>query len=270
LANCPSRSLPTNSSDEAKKKAIDEFTKSASAELERHEKAHEEMCKAEADRMGEGETEEKKKGVVEEEFMRGAEDREKNERLNYVMTVMYAFCNAYCESPVESFFELLEEAVQLIEDYAKNEREESDAEEEAEGHEQKVHKTYKGLVSQFVTKGKTKAGRAISSKNKEKLESVIKALEEHHSEHGKSVDNVTAALKAIIASGDGGEEPSKPKDDESDGEKALNSRSSTSGALAELETYLFNQRLARQVKTAAEVVLRQINPKIRELTGRGR
>lgn len=104
-----------------------------------------------------------------------------------------------------------------------------------------------------------KAGRAISAKNKEKLKSILKEMEDHH-------NHVTAAIKELIGSedGDGGEEPSeKPEGEQPEGEKALNSRSSTSGASAELETYLFTQRLVRQVKTASEGALRQINEKIR-------
>jgi hypothetical protein len=260
------KAWPDDGEDGAKdkrKKAIDEYTKSASDELDRHEKAHMDMCK---DEFGEGEEDGKegkegkkeKKGVVEDEFMQGAEDREKNERMNYVMTVMYAFCNAYCESPVESFFELIAEAIELIQAYAKNEQEESDAEEEAEGHEDKK---YSGLVAKYVQEGRTKSGRAISAANQDKLKAIIKALEDHHTEHGKAIDEITAALKAISASGDGGEEP---KTDEKS-VTAPNSRSSTSGANSELETYLFTQRLVRQVKTASEGALRQINEKIKKV-----
>lgn len=159
------------------KKAIDEFTKSAQAELERHEKAH-------------------------------------NELLN-----------------------------------AGNESNDNDADDE-KGDE----KAITDLIQ--------KAGRAISKKNKEKLKAILEKMESNH-------NDVTAALKELIGSedGDGGEEPSEnPKDDESEGkEKALKSRSGTSGASAELEAYLNNQRLARQVKTAAENALRQINQRIKEL-----
>ena len=110
-----------------------------------------------------------------------------------------------------------------------------------------------------------KSGRVISAKNKAKIESAIKALEEHHAEHGKSTDNVIAALKELIApQGDEGEEP-KP---EEKSDEAPNSRSSTSGAgeknMNELEAYLFVQRLVRQVKTASEGALRQINEKVKE------
>jgi hypothetical protein len=112
-----------------------------------------------------------------------------------------------------------------------------------------------------------KSGRAISAKNKEKLKAILEKMDSHH-------NDVTAALKELIGSddGDGGEEPSpKPKDDESESdEKALNSRSSTSGASAELEGYLLGQRLARQVKTASEDALRQFKEKIRAARSLGR
>jgi len=130
-------------------------------------------------------------------------------------------------------------------------------------------KDEKALAEEIV-----KSGRAISAKNKGKIESVIKALEDHHqaltSEHEKSTNTVIAALKELIApQGDEGEEPSKePEDDESKGEEAPNSRSSTSGAgakdMTELEAYLFVQRLVRQVKTASEGALRQINEKVKK------
>ncbi|HEY1577015.1 MAG TPA: hypothetical protein VGF82_08085 [Terracidiphilus sp.] len=112
-----------------------------------------------------------------------------------------------------------------------------------------------------------KSGRAISAKNKDAIEKIIKAIEDHHTEHGKSSDEITAALKAIASSGGGGEESS---DGDEPDKKTLNSRSSTSGATAELETYLFTQRLVRQVKTASEGALRQINEKIKETRSSGR
>jgi hypothetical protein len=118
-----------------------------------------------------------------------------------------------------------------------------------------------------------KAGRAISAANADKIKAIIKTVEDYHEAHATHTEDVTAALKAIIASGDGGEEPPKePKDGESDGDKgtALNSRSSTSGAKAELEGYLLGQRLVRQVKTASEDALRVFKKKIAETTSRGR
>jgi hypothetical protein len=247
--------FPHDGAVDEKRKAIDEFTKTIDGELDRHEKAHKELCEKEAEQMGEGEEDGKKKGLVEETFMQGAEEREKQERMSYVMTVMYAFCNAYYESPVESFFELVTEAVGLIEQYAEDEK-------DGEPDEKK----YAGRVAEFVKKGKTKAGRAISAKTKEKIKAIIKMIEDGHTEHWKAVDDVTAALKAIMASGDGGEEP---KPDEKSG-AAPKIKVEHLGSNSDLEVYLFNQRLARQVKTAAEGVLRQINPKIKELTSHGR
>jgi len=114
-----------------------------------------------------------------------------------------------------------------------------------------------------------KSGRAISAATKEKLDAVSKSLDDLHDkhakalsdlaeEHKKDISNATAAIKAIAENGDVGEE--KP------GEKASpNARSSSSGAainkdvpMTDLETYLFTQRLLRQVKSASEDGLRQI------------
>jgi hypothetical protein len=162
--------------DDEKTKAIEEFTKAVGEELDRHEKAHKELCEAE---MGEGEDNEEKS------------------------------------------------------------------------------------VQELITK----IGRQISAKNKEKLKAILEKMESHH-------NDVTAALKELIGSDDGGggEEPSpKPEGETPEGdEKALNSRSSTSGATAELETYLFTQRLVRQVKSASEGALRQINEKIKQARTSGR
>lgn len=167
--------------DDEREEAHEKMHKAMSDELERHEKAHMEMCKAEADKFGEDDEE-------------GKSESEK----------------------------ALADAIQ-------------------------------------------KAGRSISAKNKEKLKAILEKMESHH-------NDVTAALKELIGSedGDGGEEPKKPEGEKPEGDKALNSRSSTLGGSADLETYLFTQRLVRQVKTATEGASRQINEKIKELTSRGR
>jgi hypothetical protein len=228
--------------------AIQEFTEKAQDELARHEKAHEELCEKEA----EGETEAEKaarmakKGAVAEELQEDELLKQKYEKLDNAYSVFYAFTSAYMDESVavDDFEKLLDEAVELM-------------------------KNIKGKAKTAVLAKAlfNKAGRAISAKNKDAIEKVIKTIEDFHTEHGKATDEVTAALKAIVSSGDGGEEPSnEPKGDE----KSLNSRSSTSGASAELEAYLFNQRLARQVKTAAEDALRQINQKIKKARTSGR
>jgi hypothetical protein len=226
---------------DGRKKAIDTFTKTSGDELSRHEEAHEKLLK---DEMGEGEDEGKEKnffawrskGAVADELAEDQEMQAKYTRLDRAFDIFYAFASAYLDekTAVADFDKLLDEAVGLM----------KDLESKAKG----------------ILEAKLKSGRTISAKTKEKLESIVKALEDHHTEHGKSTDDVTAALKAIIASGDGGEET---KPDEQPG-AAPNTRSSTSGATAELETYLFVQRLVRQVKTASEGALRQINEKVKE------
>lgn len=117
-------------------------------------------------------------------------------------------------------------------------------------------------LEEFVAK----AGRAISAKNKEKLKAILEKMESHH-------NDVTAAIKELMGSedGDGGEEPSKkPKDDESDDEKALKQGRAPQGATAELDVYLFTQRIVRQVNSASEGALRQIKEKIKEARSQGK
>jgi tetratricopeptide (TPR) repeat protein len=181
--------------DDDQKKAIDEFTKSAQDELDRHEEAHKTMCDA--------------------EFGKGDEDEEKDMKA-FIAAVKSVATGKLIDTEMDVIF---------------------------------------------------KAGRAISAANKAKMDVVVKAIDDHHTEHGKHTDEITAALKAIMASGDGGEEP--PNGDEPD-RKALNSRSSTSGAGADLEAYLFGQRLVRQVKTVSEDALRQFKLQIRQARPSGR
>jgi hypothetical protein len=234
-------------------KAIEEFTKAAGDELARHEKAHMDLCGAET---GEGETEEtksqKKKGAVADEMLEDEVLQKKYQNLDRAYSVFYAFTAAYMDESVavEDFEKLLDEAVALM----------KDVEAEVKGK----------LAPHYVFK----SGRAISAKNKEKLSAIVKALEDHHTEHGKSIDDVTAALKEFISSGDGGEETSKPDGKAAAAEvpelKVEHLGSNGKKQASELETYLFSQRLARQVKTAAEGALRQINQKIKELNSRGK
>lgn len=141
---------------------------------------------------------------------------------------------------------------------------EKKAGDELDRHEKACTKVLKEHMGEGEDDGKDekaiKAGRAISAKNKDKLKAILEKMDSHHGE-------VTAALRELIGSpdGDGGEEP---KPDEKSG-TAPNSRSSTSGAtvngMSDLEAYLFTQRLVRQVKTASEGALRQLNEKIRDI-----
>jgi hypothetical protein len=111
-----------------------------------------------------------------------------------------------------------------------------------------------------------KSGRAISAKNKDKLKAIVKAIEDHHTEHEKFTNDVTAAIKELMGSedADGGEEPSKkPEDDESEGEKALKERSrpadSTTEKMSEFDAYLFAREILRAVNTASRDGLAKIN-----------
>ena len=233
-----------DASDEDQQKAIDAFTKSAGDELERHETTSMDLCKAE---MGEGETDEEKalreKGAVAEELAEDDVQKAKYKKLDEVFDIFYAFTSAYMDDSVgvDDFEKLLDEAVALMKG----------------GKE-------KSFVADFIGK----SGAAISAKNKEKINTVIKSLESHHEEHGNSTTTVIASLKELLGSPqeDDGEEP-KPDEKSAPAPKP---RSSTSGAAPrkgasaseELETYLFVQRLVRQIKTASENGLRQINEQL--------
>jgi len=274
---------------EKHEKAMEEFTQKSADELDRHEKAHEDMTEK---AFGEGEDDgkaEKKlgkckscaaagpvgtkhencpkhKGMVEDIFMEDAEQREKNERVSYVMQVMYAFCEAFYYADVTDFFELLEEAIELIEAYASHEKTgETDAEEQAEGQSQKSAPRILAKLKEI-----RKSGRTISNATKDKLDGVIKALEEHktkaeedHKAHLDHTDDVIAAVKAITPEGDEGDD---------DGKKAVTpkQRPSTAGpaprqkgkASEEFDALLFAQRLLRQIKTGTDDALRQINSSI--------
>jgi hypothetical protein len=234
-----------NKPEKTHAKSIDEFKSDMTDEHLKHVKATD---KAIDEFKGEfphdGETEEKRKAIDEfTKTMDGELDR--HEEAHKELCEKEADRMGEGESEDKSF-ELISEAVKSV------------LAEEGGSLDQLSERLVKAIA--------LKAGRAISAATKEKLKAIIKAIEDHHEEHGKSTDEITAALKSLVDAGGGGEEP-KP------GEKsgaAPKPRSSPSGAKADLEVYLFNQRLVRQVKTAAEEVLRQINPKIKELTTRGR
>ncbi len=224
-------------------KAIEEFTKSAGTELDRHQTTSIDLCKAE---MGEGESDEAKaieeKGPVAEELAEDDVLKAKYQKLDQVYDIFYAFTSAYMDDSVGvgDFEKLLDEAVALM----KGEKE-------------------KSFVAGFIGK----AGASISAKNKEKINAAIKALEAHHesfaADHQKSTNDVIASLKDLI--GPPKEDEGKETPDEKSA--APKQRSSTSGAAPhknlspseELEVYLFAQRLVRQIKTASENGLRQIN-----------
>jgi hypothetical protein len=148
-------------------KSIDEFAKSIGDELDRHEKAHESLYK---DEFGNGEEDGEKKfyswrekGAVADELVEDQELQAKYQRLDKAFDIFSAFASAYLDdnTPVADFEKLLDEAVSLM----KN-----------------LEAKAQGLLA-----AKLKAGRAISAKNRDAIEKVIKALDDHHTEHGKDV-----------------------------------------------------------------------------------
>jgi hypothetical protein len=232
-------------------KSITEFRAKANDELDRHEKAHNDMVKAEF-----GKAEKKMKGAVAETLEESAEWRLKSSRMNYISTVLYAFCDAYYGSPVEAFSELIGEAISIIEAYVS---------EEGKDDEDYDAKTVKALMEASIKKVE-KSGRTISAKTKAKVEAVMKSIEEYHSEytaeHGKFTDKAIAALKEVMTSpqGDEGKEGTGEKSSRTPNARSSSSRAAINkeAPLSDLDTYLFTQRLLRQVKSASEDGLRQI------------
>lgn len=147
------------------------------------------------------------------------------------------------------------------------------AEDELDRHEQahlKMCKQEFGEGEDDEAGKKMKAARAISAKNKGKLDAIAKALEDHHeacekaveeflSQHRKHTDETIAALKELAPDGDEGEEGDGKKS-----HRTPHQRPSTSGSMSDLEAYLFGQRIVRQSKTALEEGLRQFKEKIRD------
>jgi hypothetical protein len=112
--------------------------------------------------------------------------------MSYLMTVMYAFCDAYYNAPVEAFGELIAEAIDLIKTYAS---EQKDTEIDT--------KEFKGKVAAALKTAKS--GRAISAANRAKIKAIIKAVQDHHEAHGIDSNNVIAALKDLCGPDEGNE-----------------------------------------------------------------
>ncbi len=231
-------------------KAIDIFTKAHSDELDRHEKAHMDLCEAEMPKESAEEkaaSETKEKGAVAEELQEDKETQQKYQKLDRAFDIFYAFTAAYLDeaTPVADFEKLLDEAVAMMKNL------------EA-----------KAATEILQKKIETKAGRRLSAKTKEKLESVVKAIEDHHADHGESTKSITDALKAVI--GDEGERGEEPKADEKsttapkERSKPVGESPSKSAAALELEAYLFAQKLLREVKNGAEKGLHSIKTTLRE------
>jgi hypothetical protein len=113
-----------------------------------------------------------------------------------------------------------------------------------------------------------KAGASISAKNKEKLNAVIKALEAHHEEHGKSTNDVIASLKELMGSPqeDEGEEK---KSEEASAPKPRSSppvatESKSDEPLTEFETYMLTRKLLKAVYQTAGEGLTKISKDLRE------
>ena len=250
--------------DEKMKKSVegndgkqDEHTDWITEKMEDHQEKHRDAVHAIAEKMyksfGEGEeSDEKKKGIVEDEFMEGAESREKEERLNYVMTVMYAFCRCYYNAPVTQFFELLQEAIELIESYAEHEKTgESDAEENAEGQAQK--QTIVAMVKEI-----RKTGAKLSGETKEKLGEAHK--------HIKAAKAVLEALHGGLTDGDGEEKPADGDDKKiaRDPANKRSSRASRTPADKDLNDRIALRAAVRGIEAATRDVLAKLNNSLKK------
>jgi hypothetical protein len=252
--------------------AIEDFKDAVDGEHDRHEKAHKAIVKAASDPHDEGEdTEEKKgvckscgakgvpgtvhkscpkhKGAVEDIFMMGAEQREKQERLGFVQSVIWALCDAVWQADVEDFFELLEEAIEIIENYAEHEKNgETDAEEEAEGQSQ-------GKRLGAYLSARIKSGRKISAATEKAIKAVCDALEEHHEQHGEDMEKAIADLKAIA------EGPGEGEDGEKAAPNAKVGTLRTNPMREGLDSVSLVRDLLREVNSSSAKGLEKLNEK---------
>ncbi len=261
----PSADEGKDAPEGAKKSACDAC--GAEGTPEQEGQAHEDCPKAEGNTPT-------FKGLVEDNVEAGAAWREKNERISYVMTIMYAFADAYYMSDNEAFYELLDEAIGLLQAYSAEEKSEGPEDEEAE---KAMKEKIAGLVKKTFEAGNLKYGRSISKKTKEKLEATVKAIEDLHGEHGKSTDAITAALKELIGSEEPGGGEEKP-DPEEGGEKSQpaargvspNQRPRPSERVAgkkgsdDFEVFMQTRELLKAVHVASREGLSKINDIFRE------
>jgi hypothetical protein len=112
-----------------------------------------------------------------------------------------------------------------------------------------------------------KSGRAISAANKEKIKAVIKSIEDLHAEHGKSSNNVIAALKDLMGpDGNEGEEhkaaPEKPVAPVAPKNKV--EVKETRSANDTFEAFMATRQVLRTVDIAVGEALKDLNTKFRE------
>jgi hypothetical protein len=107
-----------------------------------------------------------------------------------------------------------------------------------------------------------KSGRAISAANKEKIKSIIKAVEDHHTAHGTESNNVIAALKDLMGPDEGNEGEEKPEKQVSPKPKV--EVRGTAPANDSFEAIMAARAVLRTVDTVVGKALKDLNFKFRE------
>lgn len=278
--------------DGDKAKALEDMRTTVGTELDRHEKAHMEMCDAmdggEDDgkaihcfdcnkRLAQSEALERKtkqkgvfemvcaeclkKGTVADELEESEERKEKYKRMDHAWNIFYAFSSAYMDenTAVGDFDKLLDEAVDLLKKYGV-----AEVEDEDEGEKGAVASHFKKIEGAYE-----KSGRTISAKTKQKLESVVELLTKFQGDSATNIETVTAAIKELIGSADGGggEERPAPSGDQPEGKAAPKARSRSAGAvttMGEFESYMLARNLMRTAKASIEDGLAEINKRLRD------
>jgi hypothetical protein len=115
-----------------------------------------------------------------------------------------------------------------------------------------------------VVEPEQKSGRAISAANKEKIKSIIKAVEAHHEAHGTESNNVIAALKDLMGPDEGNEgEEGKPEKTASSPKPKVEVRA-TLPADAAFEATMAARKVLRTVDSAVGDALKDLNTIFRE------
>lgn len=110
-----------------------------------------------------------------------------------------------------------------------------------------------------------KAGRQISAKNKEKITSVIKALEDLHETHGKSTNDVIAALKDLMGpEGNEGEEPKDEKISPEAPKSKVEVRDISRTDVDPFEAFMFGRQVLRRVDSEIGQALELFNRRFKE------
>jgi len=233
--------------DSDRRKAIDDFTTKSAAELIRHEKAQTDLVKAE---FGEGETDEEKalkeKGAVAEELQEDAVLTAKYQKIDKAFDIFYAFVSAFLDdaAAIDDYEKLLDEAVALM----------------------------KGTETKSFPESKIvpligKAGASISAKNKEKIQSVIKALTDHNSAHADSTNTAIASLKELMGSPQEGEGEEQKSEKTAAPKQRSNPpvvESKTYETLSEFDSYMLTRKLLKGVYIATGDALAKIKQSLRE------